>query len=73
MSKSESCCSISNYCAQIQAWWRQPINPVFLTIRDETLQREFNEILQDKYVYRFKRILVLIWVYFGYFVLGNIS
>ena len=37
-------CTEGNYGVRLLAWWRQPINPVFFTIRDAALQQKFDEI-----------------------------
>ena len=46
------------------AWWRQFIHPVFLTIRDSKLQREFNEQQRREAYHRLCAAAVLLTIYF---------
>ena len=62
-----------NYKARILAWWGQPINPLFLTIRDAAMQEKFEENLQLIVKGRIGGTLILLWSYMGLFTMGNLS
>ena len=54
-------------------WWNRPINPVFLTIKDEDLQNMFQENLQKNMVDRLKRVIIVLWVYLCAIFLINVG
>ena len=58
---------------RLRKWWNQPINPVFLTIKDEDLQNMFQENLRRNMIDRLKRFIILMWVCLIATVLINVG
>ena len=55
----------------MRKWWKGPINPIFLTIRNKELSAAFNQKMRKETQTRLAKFLIFLWAYYIYIVIDS--
>ena len=74
MRKCKKCaCQPKRTWERVKEWYKGPVNPIFLTIQDPTLQKDFVEQSRLITRNRLKYLAIMINIYFIGYILTNIK